>query len=85
MSNKVIEYLASHKHKAGVTAPYYCEAGDYLLYFISDVDCYADRVDEVLTLFFDMTNKDRIVGLKIKSIRHLCDNLGYRIDDADGS
>ena len=66
--------------------PSYFADGDYLTFYFEDVDCYGERVDELLTIYREMTT-DRLVGCKIKGVRRILDEagkFGVRIEGPDG-
>ncbi|MEM1107271.1 MAG: hypothetical protein AAGH99_01105 [Planctomycetota bacterium] len=55
--------------------PRYSQSGDCIFYYLEDAESYAERVDEVLTVYraFD---DDRTVGFQIKGISALLAMFG---------
>ena len=47
--------------------PTYSLLGDFVSYYIRDVDCFAESVDETLTLYRDDSTGE-VVGCKIKGV-----------------
>ncbi len=54
--------------------PYYCPDGDFLTFYMKDEECYAQRVDEHLTVY-KSTETDELVGCKIKGVLDLIKSL----------
>lgn len=53
---------------------WFSQKGDCVFWYFSDVETYADRYDEYMTVFFDAADSERIpacVGFKIKMVSHL--------------
>jgi hypothetical protein len=75
MAHELTEYLSSRMPARFRPHPFYSEEGDFLTYFFEGVDHYADRMDDMLTVYVSMTD-DHIVGFKLKGIANLWRTLG---------
>ena len=66
------------------SAAVYDRNGDVLEFFVADEEYYADRVDEYLTVYRSMQDRERTVGIALKSIRSVLlaflDDLAVRVD-----
>ncbi|MCX6796846.1 MAG: hypothetical protein NTW06_05130 [Candidatus Falkowbacteria bacterium] len=67
---------------------YYDEDGDCIEFLISNDDYYAERVDELLTVYYSR-DKNEIIGSLIKGVRKLYQNVisklpGFAIEIQDG-
>lgn len=63
--------------------PVYSADGDFLSVFVRDSSCYAERVDETLTIYKD-DDSDELVGFKLKGMRTLLkkmDASGIMVQD----
>jgi len=72
---KLHDFLEATDPQGFEPKPFYSPEGDALTFFVADRDHYAERVDELLTVFLDMET-DELVGWKIKGIRRLITVLG---------
>lgn len=83
MAPDLAEFLASVRPKVSFHAePSYNKAGDCLTYFFVDSAYYADRVDDVLTVYRSFDG-DAIVGFQIKGVSALVrqfETFGYEYD-----
>ena len=59
---------------------YYSEAGDCIFYHLEDVGYYAERIDDIVTLYKSDDDK-RIVGFQIKGIKALMEGRVERRGD----
>jgi hypothetical protein len=87
MANQLAEYLKGKKCEGFSPHPYYSSEGDFLTYYFTDDDSYAQRVDDTLTVYLSMLENE-FVGFKLKGIRNLLDTLGefaFRVTDKDGN
>jgi len=57
--------------------PWYNPYGDCVVFLAANEATYADRVDEVLTLY-RAQNDDRAVGFQIKGVQAIIDQFGLR-------
>jgi hypothetical protein len=87
MATELIEYLKSRKPKGFKSCPFYSREGDFLTFFFQDDDYYAERIDEILTVFRSHKTK-KFVGFKLKGVAHLLTMLGtvrVRVVDDEGN
>lgn len=75
MAPNLSEYLKTNRPGTFRSAPRYFESGDYLTYFVQDVDYYAKRLDDVVTVYLTK-GTDRLVGCKVKGVRHILRTAG---------
>ncbi len=66
-------FIRTHPAKGFTPRPYYSAAGDCLIYYATNEDCYAQRVNELLTVYLSMQTR-KVVGCKIKGVRHIIEN-----------
>ena len=57
-------------------SPWYNRAGDCVQLYFREDESYAQRVDEILTVYRSLSNADEIVGCKIKGILALIKRFG---------
>jgi hypothetical protein len=82
------DYLEEHLPKGFNSRPLYFKEGDFVSYFIEDRPYFAERVDELLTIYRAMDDHEHIVGCKIKGISHLVERLGsfgVQVEDENGN
>jgi hypothetical protein len=87
MANELIEYLKGKRPKGFRCKPFYSKEGDFLTYYFKGVDHYAERIDEILTVY-RATEGNQFVGFKLKGVAHLLKTLGdlqVRVFDDDGN
>lgn len=78
------ELLESMQPQGFTAKPYYSRDGDTLKVYIKDEDHFAERLDDVVTIYLSETNRE-IVGCKIKGVSHLCQQLGdFGVELSDG-
>ena len=75
MEQDLDEYLKTHKAKGFKAVPHYFGQGDFVTYYFRDDPCYAERVDDLLTVFLTFDTKE-LVGCKIKGVRHILRTAG---------
>jgi hypothetical protein len=75
MADELTTFLLSRKPAGFRSHPYYSKEGDFLTYFFEGVDHFAERVDDVLTVFQAMDD-ERVIGFKLKGLAHLWRVLG---------
>ncbi len=75
MEQDLKQYLADHPSKGFRAVPHYFPAGDYVTFYVKDERCFAERVDDLLTVFLS-SETGEMVGCKIKGIKHLLAALG---------
>jgi len=68
---------------------YYDPDGDCIEFFVSDDNFYAERIDELVTVYYSQENKGEIVGSLIKGISRVCKKIlekypGFMIEIKDG-
>jgi hypothetical protein len=70
MAPTLSEYLKQNPSQGFRPVPQYFATGDFLTYFLRDVPHYAERLDEVLTVYLSVDTKE-LVGVKVKGVRHI--------------
>ena len=83
MAQDLMTYLEGRESAGFEPHPYYSPDGDFLTFFFRDDDHYAERVDELLTVYLSMKDGE-LVGCKIKGVRRILDTLdkfGVEIED----
>lgn len=91
MSNKDFEkevIKMARMSKSFEPSAYYDSDGDCLEFFIKNDDYYAERVDELLTVYYSRQNNE-IIGSLIKGFHRLYENIiskmpGFAIEIKDG-
>ena len=79
------QYLAEHRCKGFRAAPHYFANGDFLTYFMCEDRCFAERVDELLTVYIAFDTKE-VVGCKIKGVSQVlktAGNFGVALGDGE--
>jgi hypothetical protein len=64
------EYLESGTPEGFTPTPHYFPDGDFVSLYVSNERCYADRIDDLLTVYYSDTT-GKIVGCKIKGVRQV--------------
>ena len=85
MAQNLSEYLEEHPCKGFDPVPHYSAAGDYVSYFFRNERCFAQRLDELVTVYLAMDSRE-LVGCKIKGVRHILETagkLGVSLDGGD--
>lgn len=85
MGNDLMTYLEGRDVQGFESEPRYSPDGDFLTLHLEDVDYFAQRVDDLLTVYLADDNK-RLVGCKIKGVRRILDTLGqFGVSIEDGA
>jgi len=71
----LVEYVEKHPAQGFSPIPHYFPDGDFLSFYFLEDECYAERVDGLLTAYYSIKT-GALVGCKIKGVRHLLDRLG---------
>jgi hypothetical protein len=85
MAKNLSEYLETHRANGFRPAPHYFAQGDFVTYYFRNDPCYAERVDDLLTVFLTFDTKE-LVGCKIKGVKHILQtagNFGVALNDGD--
>jgi len=83
MAQDLKQYLEGRKCKGFNPVPHYFANGDFLTYYFRNDRCYAQRVDDLLTVFLAMGSNE-LVGCKIKGVKHILQtagNFGVTVDN----
>jgi hypothetical protein len=83
MATTLKEYLKANPPGEFRAVPHYFPSGDYLTYFVSDERCHAKRLDDVVTVYL-ANESGRLVGCKVKGVRHILNTAGAFGVDVDG-
>jgi hypothetical protein len=75
MAETLIDYLKDKEPRGFEARPIYSADGDFITLYLKDEDSYAERVDELLTVYLSVENRS-LVGCKIKGVRRLLKTLG---------
>ena len=70
MADELMEYVKANPAKGFTPRPYYSAKGDCLIFYATNEDCYARRVNELLTVYQSMKTH-KVTGCKIKGVRHI--------------
>jgi hypothetical protein len=70
MGETLMEYLNGKEPRGFESRPIYSPDGDFISLYLRDEDSYAERVDDLLTIYRSVEN-DALVGWKIKGVRRL--------------
>lgn len=85
MAQNLKQYLAGRSCQAFRPVPHYFANGDFVSYYFREDRCYAQRVDDLLTIYLAIGSGD-LVGCKIKGVRHIlrtAGDFGVKVDDGD--
>jgi hypothetical protein len=74
METTLGQYLEGRTAKGFRPVPHYFRDGDFVSFFFSNDRCFAQRVDELLTVYLSETT-GQMVGCKIKGVRLLLKTL----------
>jgi hypothetical protein len=88
MATTVLERAAQEAHEGFTGEPRYYREGDYLTCFLRDERCFSRRVNEYVTIYTAIDDDDRLVGCKVKGLRHLCElgaSIGVFVSDGEVS
>lgn len=84
VAESLMDYLKGKEVIGFESRPVYSRDGDFITLFLKDDDYYAERVDELLTVFHS-TQTDELVGCKIKGVQLLLETLGrFGVSVEDG-
>jgi hypothetical protein len=75
MANELVEYLKGRRPLGFRSRPFISRDGDFLTFYFEDADHFAERVDDILTVYRSMDG-NRFVGFKLKGVAHLLDTVG---------
>ena len=75
MAETLIDYLENKEPRGFKPRPIYSADGDFITVYLTDEDSYAERVDELLTVYLSV-EEHSLVGCKIKGVRRLLKTLG---------
>ena len=75
MAKNLDEYLEGHPPKGFRAVPHYFAQGDFLTYYFRNDPGYAQRVDDMLTVFLAFGTNE-LVGCKIKGVKHILQTAG---------
>jgi hypothetical protein len=85
MAEDLMTYLSGTDAKGFEPHPYYSSDGDFLTFYFRDADHFAERVDELLTVYLSMDTSE-LVGCKIKGVRRILETLGrFGVNVSDGN
>lgn len=79
------EYLQGKRPARFQPRAHYVAEGDTLIFYFKDDECYAERVDELLTVYRSR-RANEMVGCQIKSVRSIMrqlGNFGVHVKDGD--
>ena len=68
------EYVRSHPPKGFTSRPIYFLDGEFATFYVSNRRAYAERVDELLTVYRDVETHE-LTGCKIKGVRSVYEKL----------
>jgi hypothetical protein len=75
MAESLTEYLAKNKPQGFRPVPHYFPQGDFVTYYFRNDPCYAQRLDDVVTVFLAF-GTDELVGCKIKGVKKILQSAG---------
>lgn len=79
------EYLVEHPPKGFHPTPHYFGQGDFVTYYFRNEPCYAERVDDLLTVYLAFETKE-LVGCKIDGVKQILGtarDFGIALDDRE--
>jgi hypothetical protein len=78
-------YWAALPPKQFVSKPHFYGDEDFLTYFINENRCFAQRINELVTVFTDIRTGE-LVGCKVKGIQRILSNIkGFHVRVTDGT
>lgn len=77
MASELSEYVRANPPEGFRSRPYYSQEGDFLSVFFYDDDHFAERVDSVLTVYYSMEGRHKLVGCKVKGVRRILETLQH--------
>ena len=75
MAQDLDEYLKTHPPKGFRPVPHYFAQGDFVTFYFRNDPCFAQRVDDLLTVFVAFDTRE-LVGCKIKGVKHILQTAG---------
>ena len=75
MGETLMDFLKDNQPQGFESRPIYSAEGDFISLYLRDEDCFAERVDEVLTIYLSVES-EALVGCKIKGVHRLLKTLG---------
>lgn len=85
MVENLKQFLAAHPAQGFKSVPHYFASGDFVTYYFRNGRCYAERVDDFLTVFLTHETAE-LVGFKIKGVKHILEtagDFGVIVDDGE--
>jgi hypothetical protein len=70
MATTLSDYLKANPGTGFRSVPQYFAEGDFLVYFMKDSPHFAERLDDIVTVYLDLDTKE-LVGCKVKGVRHI--------------
>jgi len=83
MATTLNEYRRANPPEGFRSVPHYFPSGDFLTYFLANERCHAKRLDGVVTVYLG-SETGRLVGCKVKGVRHILKTAGAFGIGADG-
>ena len=85
MAENLMAYLKTHPPQGFRPIPHYFPQGDFVTYYFRNDPCFAQRVDDLLTVFVAFDTNE-LVGCKIKGVKHILQTAGdFGVCLADGA
>ena len=75
MEQNLKQYLSDHPCKGFRPVPHYFPKGDYVTFYAKDERCFAERVDDLLTIFLS-NRTGELVGCKFEGVKQLVSEMG---------
>lgn len=85
MVQDLMEYVKANRPGTFCAVPHYFGEGDFVTYYATDEPAFEERIDEVVTIYREMSSKT-LIGCKIKGVRRLLEEFeawGVVICDGD--
>jgi hypothetical protein len=83
MAQDLKEYLETNHAQGFRPVPHYFAQGDFVTYYFRNDRCYAQRLDDLVTVFLAFDSHE-LVGCKIKGVKHILQtagDFGVTLDD----
>jgi hypothetical protein len=74
-ADSLTKYLKGRKCQGFTPHPFYSKEGDFLTYYFQEEECYAERIDDLLTVYLSIKGEGFVV-FKLKGVKYLLDTLG---------
>src|SRR5262249_49234030 len=85
MAQNLKQYLEEHNCQGFRPVPHYFASGDFVSYYVLNERCYAQRVDDLLTVYLAFGTNE-LIGCKIEGVKHILDTAGmFGATVADGN